>query len=121
MILGPSVFELSSDNHLVDGLTDRPTNRPTDHHEQSNIPPLLRRGAYKLGGVVDIWHGGWFGWIHFLRNPERRPPGGVPPENCPLILKEAEKCPPIKSVEICPLTIIQGADKCPPSPPTSSV
>ncbi|KAH3790876.1 hypothetical protein DPMN_169084 [Dreissena polymorpha] len=32
---------LSSDNHLVDGRTDR----QTDRHEQSNIPPLLRRGA----------------------------------------------------------------------------
>ncbi|KAH3733902.1 hypothetical protein DPMN_040341 [Dreissena polymorpha] len=32
---------LSSDNHLVDGPSDRQTNR----HEQSNIPPLLRRGA----------------------------------------------------------------------------
>ncbi|KAH3857734.1 hypothetical protein DPMN_100347 [Dreissena polymorpha] len=37
--------QLSSDNHLVDGQTDRPTDRPTDRHEQSNIPPLLRRGA----------------------------------------------------------------------------
>ncbi|KAH3894891.1 hypothetical protein DPMN_019051 [Dreissena polymorpha] len=32
---------LSSDNHLVDG----PTDRQTDRHEQSNIPPLLRRGS----------------------------------------------------------------------------
>jgi len=30
MILGPSVLELSSDNHLVDGQTDRQTDRPTD-------------------------------------------------------------------------------------------
>ncbi|KAH3894403.1 hypothetical protein DPMN_018560 [Dreissena polymorpha] len=37
--------ELSSDNHLVDGPTDIPTDRPTYRHEQSNIPPLLRRGA----------------------------------------------------------------------------
>ncbi|KAH3894635.1 hypothetical protein DPMN_018792 [Dreissena polymorpha] len=32
---------LSSDNHLVDG----PTDQQTDRHEQSNIPPLLQRGA----------------------------------------------------------------------------
>ncbi|KAH3754617.1 hypothetical protein DPMN_189297 [Dreissena polymorpha] len=38
-------FGLSSDNHLVDGPTDRQTDRPTYRHEQSNIPPLLRRGA----------------------------------------------------------------------------
>ncbi|KAH3779128.1 hypothetical protein DPMN_180607 [Dreissena polymorpha] len=31
------VCQLSSDNHLVDGQTDR----QTDRHEQSNIPPLL--------------------------------------------------------------------------------
>ncbi|KAH3847223.1 hypothetical protein DPMN_089541 [Dreissena polymorpha] len=61
-----------------------------------------------------------------------------PPENCPLILKGAERCPPIKSLwaencppikslgaenfppvrikqaEICPLTIINWAERCPP-------
>ena len=40
MILGLSVLELSSGNHLVDG--------PTDRHVQSNIPPLLRRGALQF-------------------------------------------------------------------------
>ncbi|KAH3795083.1 hypothetical protein DPMN_148628 [Dreissena polymorpha] len=68
------------------------------------------------------------------------PPENCPsPENCPLILKGAERCPPIKSLwaencppieslgaencpppvrikqaEICPLTIIHWAEKCPP-------
>ncbi|KAH3895820.1 hypothetical protein DPMN_019987 [Dreissena polymorpha] len=34
---GDNNWGLSSDNHLVDGRTDL----PTDRHEQSNIPPLL--------------------------------------------------------------------------------
>ncbi|KAH3886160.1 hypothetical protein DPMN_010161 [Dreissena polymorpha] len=39
-----------------------------------------------------------------------------PPENCPLILKGAERCPPIKSLwaENCPPIKSLGAENCPP-------
>ncbi|KAH3841146.1 hypothetical protein DPMN_114604 [Dreissena polymorpha] len=40
MILGPSVLELSSDNHLVDGPTDRPTDR------SKAIYPLFFEGGH---------------------------------------------------------------------------
>ncbi|KAH3754414.1 hypothetical protein DPMN_189082 [Dreissena polymorpha] len=44
ILCGPSILELSSDNHLVDGPTNRPTDRQTDMCK-AIIPPLLRRGA----------------------------------------------------------------------------
>ncbi|KAH3874278.1 hypothetical protein DPMN_037520 [Dreissena polymorpha] len=40
MILPPSVLELSSDNHLVDGLTDRPTDM------SKAIYPLFFEGGH---------------------------------------------------------------------------
>ncbi|KAH3867369.1 hypothetical protein DPMN_030495 [Dreissena polymorpha] len=45
MVLGPSVLELSSDNHLVDGPTDGPTDRPTDMSKP--IYPLFFEGGHK--------------------------------------------------------------------------
>ncbi|KAH3851021.1 hypothetical protein DPMN_093498 [Dreissena polymorpha] len=45
MILGPSVLELSSDNHLVDGPTDRPTDRQTDMSKA--IYPFFFEGGHK--------------------------------------------------------------------------
>ncbi|KAH3771523.1 hypothetical protein DPMN_172845 [Dreissena polymorpha] len=48
---------LLSDNHLVDG----PTDRPTDRHEQSNIPPLLRRVGSDIIGtnLLTKFHEDW--------------------------------------------------------------
>ena len=48
MILGTSVLELSSDNHLVDGQTDRQTDRPTDMSKA--IYPLFFEGGG--GGII---------------------------------------------------------------------
>jgi hypothetical protein len=44
MILGPSVLELLSDNHLVDGRTDRPTDKQTDMSKA--IYPLFFEGGH---------------------------------------------------------------------------
>jgi len=44
MILGPSVLELSSDNHLVDGPTNWHTDRPTDMSKA--IYPLFFEGGH---------------------------------------------------------------------------
>ncbi|KAH3832758.1 hypothetical protein DPMN_106053 [Dreissena polymorpha] len=54
MILGPSVLELSSDNHLVDGRTNRPTYRPTDMSKAIYLL-FFERGHNKiLGDFTDI-------------------------------------------------------------------
>ncbi|KAH3784334.1 hypothetical protein DPMN_162288 [Dreissena polymorpha] len=49
MILGPSVLELSSDNHLVVGPTDRPTDRQTDRQTDMSkaIYPSSSKGGIK--------------------------------------------------------------------------
>ena len=55
MILGPSVLELSSGQHLVDLPTDRQTDRPTDRPTdicKTIYPPHLR-----WGGIISILNG----------------------------------------------------------------
>ncbi|KAH3820003.1 hypothetical protein DPMN_121747 [Dreissena polymorpha] len=53
MILGPSVLELSSDNHLVDGQTDRPTDM------SKAIYPLFFEVGHNKTNVVTKLHDDW--------------------------------------------------------------